>query len=181
MEKKTYTELLKDPRWQKKRLEIMQRDEFKCQHCFATDKSLQVHHLAYHKGYMPWEYENDELITLCETCHQNETEDSRALYAAFQDAVLQFKKRKFSSSILLYILNYLANTVRFEDNNDDNKEFYEESAKEIIKTCIYSCGEIGDVIAAFKIGIDVSDYAELFFGEYSELFESIKKSKNEKL
>jgi hypothetical protein len=43
MENKTYYEQLKDPRWQKKRLE---------------------------KNRMIWEYEWGELITLCKQCHE---------------------------------------------------------------------------------------------------------------
>lgn len=38
-----YLEKLKDPRWQKRRLEIFQRDEFTCQVCFDTESTLHVH------------------------------------------------------------------------------------------------------------------------------------------
>jgi hypothetical protein len=67
--KKSYAEKLKDPRWQKKRLEIMQRDGFKCLACGDTETSLQVHHKKYVSGKEPWEYLNSDLITLCEHCH----------------------------------------------------------------------------------------------------------------
>lgn len=67
--KQNYAEFLKDPRWQKKRLEIMQRDNFTCQYCGATDKELQVHHRFYLNGRKPWEYSNSALITLCDNCH----------------------------------------------------------------------------------------------------------------
>lgn len=43
----SYAFKLKDPRWQRKRLEILQRDNFTCQECYATDKELNVHHLIY--------------------------------------------------------------------------------------------------------------------------------------
>lgn len=65
-----YEELLKDPRWQRKRLEIMQRDNFTCQKCGCNDKPLNVHHLYYNKNKKPWEYDNSSLITLCEDCHR---------------------------------------------------------------------------------------------------------------
>ena len=74
--KQTYAELLKDPRWQKKRLEIMQRDNFTCQYCGATDKELQVHHLVYYENMCPWEYNGDELITLCKDCHRKAHENN---------------------------------------------------------------------------------------------------------
>jgi hypothetical protein len=65
---------LKDPRWQKKRLEILSRDEFTCQFCRDTESTLHVHHLAYVYGRNPWEYENYYLLTLCESCHEFEHE-----------------------------------------------------------------------------------------------------------
>lgn len=64
-----YTELLKDPRWQKKRLEIMQRDGFACALCMDETSTLHVHHKKYKSGCAPWEYEDKYLITLCDSCH----------------------------------------------------------------------------------------------------------------
>ena len=65
----TYAEKLKDPRWQKKRLEIMQRDYFTCRICETTTETLTVHHIRYISGYEPWNYSDELLITLCEDCH----------------------------------------------------------------------------------------------------------------
>lgn len=65
---KTYYEKLKDPRWQKKRLEIMERDKFECQLCYNNENELNVHHFEYSKN--PWDVENTSLITLCKDCHE---------------------------------------------------------------------------------------------------------------
>jgi len=65
----TYSEKLKSPKWQKKRLKIMERDGFQCQMCFNRDDTLTVHHKYYLSGKEPWEYEGECLITLCEDCH----------------------------------------------------------------------------------------------------------------
>lgn len=67
-DKKIYQELLKDPRWQIKRLEIMKRDNFTCLICKNTDESLNIHHERY--GKLPWEVDEKYLKTLCETCHK---------------------------------------------------------------------------------------------------------------
>lgn len=68
----TYSDKLKDPRWQRKRLEIMQRDDFTCRNCGAKDKTLNIHHIRYLKGLEPWEYKEFYLVTLCEECHTKE-------------------------------------------------------------------------------------------------------------
>jgi len=66
---KTYAEKLKDPRWQKKRLHIMERAGFKCEQCGRTDKTLHVHHGWYPRGKEPWEAPDWVLWCLCEHCH----------------------------------------------------------------------------------------------------------------
>jgi len=63
-------EMYLNPRWQRKRLEIMSRDDFKCTRCGCDDLPLHVHHDYYEWGRLPWEYDNVYLRTLCEWCHQ---------------------------------------------------------------------------------------------------------------
>jgi hypothetical protein len=70
----SYSDLLKDPRWQRKRLEILQRDDWKCVECRSMDRTLHVHHKLYRKGAKPWEYSDEELHTLCEDCHEKHHE-----------------------------------------------------------------------------------------------------------
>lgn len=67
-----YSEKLKDPRWQKKRLEILERDEWTCQKCFDSESTLVVHHRRYLVNTEPWDYPDDLLVTLCEDCHEFE-------------------------------------------------------------------------------------------------------------
>lgn len=69
----TYSEKLKDPRWQKKRLEVLERDKWKCCDCDGAEKTLQVHHCFYEKG-DPWETDVEFLTTLCEDCHESRQE-----------------------------------------------------------------------------------------------------------
>ena len=65
----TYSEQIKHPKWQKKRLEILERDKFTCQNCEAKNDTLHVHHYIYRKNMKLWEYRNCDLITFCEDCH----------------------------------------------------------------------------------------------------------------
>lgn len=70
MKEKSYLEHLKDPRWQKKRLEIMQRDQFRCRECGDGTSELNVHHKIYIENKKPWEYPDLLLVTLCNPCHK---------------------------------------------------------------------------------------------------------------
>lgn len=69
MMNKYQTKLL-DPRWQRKRLGILQNADWKCQHCNSRDKTLQVHHGYYRPGANPWDYEDTTLWCLCRDCHE---------------------------------------------------------------------------------------------------------------
>lgn len=64
---KTYSQKLKDPRWQKRRLEILNRDGFKCCYCGDAKTELHVHHRRYSGD--PWNSEDCDLETLCKDCH----------------------------------------------------------------------------------------------------------------
>lgn len=76
----SYYELLKHPKWQKKRLKALERAEFTCERCGAQDKTLHVHHGYYGKGKKPWEYEDDTLHVLCGECHETEETKRDELY-----------------------------------------------------------------------------------------------------
>lgn len=69
MATKDYT----DPRWQRLRLEVMNRDKFECQICSDKESELHIHHYSYEKGKRVWDIDPDELVTLCRPCHE-ETE-----------------------------------------------------------------------------------------------------------
>ena len=70
-----YQSKLKDPRWQRKRLEIMQRAEFTCECCGRKDDTLHVHHLLYDRSGNPWDVDDEYLECLCEICHAVREED----------------------------------------------------------------------------------------------------------
>ena len=105
-----YKELLRDPRWQKKRLEIMQRDGFQCQLCYDDTSELHVHHCFYINGNEPWNYPDTSLITLCESCHDKETKDKSS---NIKEAVNYLSMTGFTS---LHIV--LLSTMFLESNFD---------------------------------------------------------------
>jgi 5-methylcytosine-specific restriction endonuclease McrA len=68
----TYQEQLRDPRWQRKRLEIFKASNFKCEDadCGDDTRELNVHHSAYLKGVPVWDHPDELLHCLCRECHQ---------------------------------------------------------------------------------------------------------------
>lgn len=94
--KQAYLLKLKDPRWQKKRLKILERDKWTCQICFDTKETLHVHHKKYSSG-EPWESSDDDLVTLCASCHEVETEFLNEYLRILSGEV---RKKFFSHDIL---------------------------------------------------------------------------------
>lgn len=110
----TYLEKLQDPRWQKKRLQIMERDGFKCRQCNATDKTLHVHH-TYYVPYAPgaprhdpWDYADHVLVTLCRVCHDNEEERKNGYDAYLAQAVRSLGATNNQVEALVLQLQYIA-------------------------------------------------------------------------
>lgn len=100
---KSYSEKLRDPRWQKKRLEILSRDNWTCQCCSDTSSTLNVHHRHYLAGREPWDYDDKYLVALCEQCHKNETEDrpesERRLLEALRLKFLSYEVTRLAKAV----------------------------------------------------------------------------------
>lgn len=115
----SYAEKLKDPRWQRKRLEIMKRDNFTCQDCRSETKTLNVHHRLYIPGIEPWNYPDYLLITLCEECHKKEGEGwpryVKELGERCQHCLLTYQ---------VFLLSYAINHLAID--TADNPEFAQE-------------------------------------------------------
>jgi hypothetical protein len=88
-----YKQKLLDPRWQKKRLSIFERDSWKCKICQSSEETLHVHHVFYEQHLDPWEYPDYALITLCSECHETEHE-------AMKDTILSLRHTMASVGIL---------------------------------------------------------------------------------
>ena len=72
MKEKKTSPNYKHPHWQQRRLQIMDRDKFKCCLCGDSETTLNVHHRYYVSGRNLWNYPDFALQTLCEECHEKE-------------------------------------------------------------------------------------------------------------
>lgn len=81
-----YIEKLRDPRWQKRRLEVLEAASWSCEWCSASKRNLQVHHAYYaprSEGIDPWEYPAGSLFCLCDPCHKEAERVKQSLYKIF--------------------------------------------------------------------------------------------------
>ena len=58
-----------DPRWQRLRLQVMDRDLWRCVACGDTKSTLHVHHKLYCGDI--WDSPPEDLQTLCNSCHMS--------------------------------------------------------------------------------------------------------------
>lgn len=138
---KSYKEKLLDPRWQKKRLKILDRDNFTCQLCNDTETTLHVHHYNYNKNYNPWDVEDNCLVTYCSDCH------------AFIEIV---KERIDPYSILKIIKSRTANDIMvfslicFNDEGTKECTMYKKVKDEYFYLVTMSPGFISNVQKLLK-------------------------------
>ena len=102
---KSYSDKLKDPRWQQKRLRVMERDKFTCKKCFDTESTLTVHHKYYIYKADPWDYPDEILVTLCDKCH-NEEEEVKYIIGDFTKVLLA---EGYFATELVQLLDLLRN------------------------------------------------------------------------
>lgn len=103
---KSYSEKLKDPRWQKYRLAVFDRDNFTCRECGSKKRTLHAHHLFYLKNKNPWEYPLNSIVTLCEVCHKLTHSDGAK------------EERKEKTDYLINILNSFCTNSEIESISD---------------------------------------------------------------
>jgi hypothetical protein len=60
--------------WAERSREIVRRDNWTCQACGKRSRQVQVHHKRYPPWDVPvWKSGDQDLVTLCRTCHRNLT------------------------------------------------------------------------------------------------------------
>lgn len=110
-EKMKYHEQIKHPLWQKKRLEVLEANDFECEDCGSKDEQLHVHHPYYKRGAMVWEYDTHELRCLCNKCHK----DAHAIDEEIKIALSCVDTRDSKKLILGYIDSLCYPPRHFED------------------------------------------------------------------
>jgi len=79
---KTYSDKLREVKWQQKRLSILLRDGWKCRDCGNPNPELglEVHHCYYLAGVHPGDHPDEAMLSLCHPCHQIRQPREQALH-----------------------------------------------------------------------------------------------------
>jgi hypothetical protein len=113
-----YSEKLSTHSWKQKRKEILLRDDFTCQVCGHKDIKNEIHHSIYYPDTDPWHYPNDNLITLCRVCHQQEED--------LKDFDLSSLRFLFSIGMLRTELKDIISKLSQANDDFDNRELIKE-------------------------------------------------------
>lgn len=97
----TYAQKLLHPKWQKKRLEILTRDNFACFWCGDTETTLHVHHEMYN-GSNPWDTPNECLTTLCADCHKVDSLKNLTSLEKYLIEAFRFREKHNTDMIKLF-------------------------------------------------------------------------------
>lgn len=92
-----YSDLLSCFEWQYKRFKILFRDKFSCVDCGEISYSLHVHHKFYLVNRLPWEIEDEALVSLCRNCHtkRHQNEKIKVYGNHFNDSRVESKRYFF--------------------------------------------------------------------------------------
>ena len=123
MDKKEYAKLLLDPRWRAKRSEILERDKRTCTRCKSRN-DLQVHHLVYEDDF-PWESKNEDLITLCKSCHKLWHKLNKPEHRSYAGGfTTNYKDIDLSSKTEIITSKKLRDAIMIDKNNTSNELHY---------------------------------------------------------
>lgn len=107
----TYYEKLRDQRWQKKRLQLLEAAGWQCQsdNCLSEVEkpTLHVHHKLYLRKHEPWDYPDYAYSVLCEVCHE-----------VAQDWMEKRAKALAASSDLELLVNGIVSKALTNENDD---------------------------------------------------------------
>jgi hypothetical protein len=142
----TYSDKLKDPRWQKKRLQILEEQKWKCIKCKDENTTLHVHHITYKRGNEPWDYPNSNLMCLCKDCHK-EIEYIKEFYKSkklkFSEKKLSVTKIKSKNGSLFFIAsdeihgNIFLSMYKPDGSDIMTATFSNKQREDIIKTLTF--------------------------------------------
>ena len=146
MEYKSYDEFLNTEEWRQVAAMVKDRDGHKCVICGSTE-NLNAHHIGYDGDRMD---END-IVTLCNRCHECLHDGIETMREAVSGGVYKMLSEKLSDIVLdFYKRSFTKNEGRFEVCNHENFLKLQSVLDKSIKNQIRSNGELADAIGTIE-------------------------------
>ena len=146
MEYKNYDEFLNTEEWRQVAAMVKDRDGNKCVICGSTE-NLNAHHIGYEGDCLD---END-IVTLCNRCHECLHDGIETMREAVSSGVYQMLSDKLSDIVLdFYKRSFTKSGGRFEVCNHENFLKLQSVLDKSIKNQIRSNGELADAIGTLE-------------------------------
>ena len=146
MEYKSYDEFLNTEEWRQVAAMVKDRDGNKCVICGSTE-NLNAHHIGYDGDRMD---END-IVTLCNRCHECLHDGIKTMRESVSSGVYQMLSDKLSDIVLdFYKRSFTKSGGRFEVCNHENFLKLQSILDKSIKNQIRSNGELADAIGTLE-------------------------------
>jgi hypothetical protein len=132
----------RSPGWDQKRKEALERNGHKCAVCAATSQ-LEVHHIDRFARVKKHDLEN--LITLCETCHQSfGIESAHINYEEHKSALCTYRDRLTKYQHVIALLGWQLRIVGVVDSHKWRSRFlirpFRTNSKPHFAVCAELCG-----------------------------------------
>ena len=146
MEFENYKEFLKTEEWKQIAQMVKERDGHKCVIC-GSSENLNAHHIGYDGDCLD---END-IVTLCNRCHECLHDGIETMREAVSGSVYKMLSDKLSDIVLdFYKRSFTKNEGRFEVCNHENFLKLQSILDKSIKNQIRSNGELADAIGTLE-------------------------------
>ena len=146
MQFNSYEEFLKTDEWKQIAQMVKERDGHKCVICGSTE-NLNAHHIGYDGDCLD---END-IVTLCNRCHECLHDGIETMREAVSSGVYQMLSDKLSDIVLdFYKRSFTKSCGRFEVCNHENFLKLQSILDKSIKNQIRSNGELADAIGTLE-------------------------------
>ena len=142
MEFENYNEFLKTEEWKQIAQMVKERDGHKCVICGSTE-NLNAHHIGYDGDCLD---END-IVTLCNRCHECLHDGIETMRDAVSGGVYKMLSEKLSDIVLdFYKRSFTKSGGRFEVCNHENFLKLQSVLDKSIKNQIRSNGALADAM-----------------------------------
>lgn len=174
MKKEEFLNQYKTKEWYETSKRIKARDHNTCQMCGRNDRPLSVHHRYYGKN-GSLKVPDDALITLCDSCHEQETYDKGGLYEHVKRLIDFCNENKLSMCFADSLLSWVFHILELTRDNllDDDNQF----GKRLLEEALFYSNTFSDFVEMKRLGIEMRECVERNYPEMIDLYDMVEVRK----